>query len=64
MKEKNNHGLTPCPNEDDRAVEQVFLRLGNVLAEVARDIVQRKANSSQDLAKDDISTNWNETGDD
>jgi len=59
MKGKNNHGAAPGPDENNRAVEQVFMCLGNVLAEVARDFVQRKANSSQDLSKNHANTNQN-----
>lgn len=48
-KQRNNHGAAPCPNED-RAVEQAFFRLGNVLAEIAEDIEREKANIGQDTA--------------
>ena len=57
LRQRNNHGTAPCPSEDDRAVEQAFLRLGNVLAEIARDIVQRKAQNH-------IRRNRNEEGKD
>ena len=63
-KQGNNHGATPCSNRDDRAVEQVFLRLGNVLAEIAKDIERKEANISQNIARDrdDISASQNEKG--
>ncbi|GAH18764.1 unnamed protein product, partial [marine sediment metagenome] len=51
MKGKNNRGAAPGPDEDNRAVEAFFMRLGNVLAEIARDMVQREANGNQDLSK-------------
>ena len=50
-KQGNNHGATSCPDEDDRAVEQAFLRLGNVLAEIANGVVKRKADISEGPAK-------------
>lgn len=62
LKRGNNHGANPCPNENDRAVEQALFRLGNVLAEIAEDIERKKASISQDKKnKDGISTNQNET---
>ncbi len=51
LKQGNNHGTNSYPSEDTRAVEQAFLRLGNVLAEIANDIERRKANISQDTEK-------------
>ena len=57
MKGKNNRGAAPGPDEDNRAVEAAFMCLGNVLAEVARDIVRRKAKSSQDLSKNHTNKN-------
>lgn len=65
-KQGNNHGAAPCSNTDDRAVEQVFLRLGNVLAEIAKDIERKEANISQNIARDrdDISASQNEKGKD
>ncbi|MBA7569640.1 hypothetical protein ES708_11381 [subsurface metagenome] len=59
MKGKNNHGAAPCPDEDNRAVEAAFMCYGNVLAEIARDFVRRKAKSSQDLSKDHANRNQN-----
>jgi len=59
MKGKNNHGAAPCPDEDNRAVEVAIMALGNVLAEIARNSVRRKAKSSQDLSKNHANRNQN-----
>lgn len=60
-KRRNNHGAAAWPNEDVRAVERAFLRLGNVLAEIAEDIDRKKANISDQKNKDGISTSQSET---
>ena len=64
LKQRNNHGA--APSEDARATARAFLRLGNVLAEIANDLERKEANINQNTArnKDDISTNRNETGGD
>ncbi|MBA7711485.1 hypothetical protein ES703_120450 [subsurface metagenome] len=59
MKGKNNRGAAPGPDEDSHAVEAFFMRLGNVLAEIARDMVQREANGNQDLSKNHANRNQN-----
>ena len=59
MKGKNNHGAASCPDEDSRAVEAAFMRLGNVLAEIARNMLQREANGNQDLPKNHPNRNQN-----
>lgn len=42
-KRGNNHGATPCSNTDDRAVQQAFLQLGHVLAEIANSLQEKEA---------------------
>jgi len=49
-KQGNNHRANPWSNEDDRAVEQAFLRLGDVLAEIASDSEQAKAKITEDTS--------------
>lgn len=51
----NNREAIACPNEDDRAVEQAFLRLGNLLAEIANDVARREARCDQAPEKDHAS---------
>ena len=59
MKGKNNHGAAPCPDEDSHAVEAAFMCLGNVLAEIARDFVRRKAHRNQNPAENHTSRSQN-----
>lgn len=49
-KRRNNHGANPWPNEDDRAMEAAFLRLGDVLAEIASASEQAKAKITEDTS--------------
>ena len=58
-KQGNNRGAAPCPDEDSQAVEAFFMRLGNVLAEIARNMLQREANGNQDLPKNRANRNQN-----
>lgn len=51
LKQGNNHETAPCPSESNHAVERAFLRLGNVLAEIAEDVIRRKANISRDTTR-------------
>lgn len=55
LKQGNNHGAASCPNESNHTVEQAFLRLGNVLAEIANDVARREARCDQAPEKDHAS---------
>lgn len=55
-KRGNNQGAASCPSESSHAVEQAFLRLGDVLSEVAEDVARRKTHSNQDMVKNYISS--------
>ncbi len=49
LKQRNNHGAAPCSNTDDRAVDEAFLQLGRVLAEIANSL-QEKAEVAGNIA--------------
>ena len=58
IKRGNNHGANPWPNQDERGIERAFLRLGDILGDIADDLENKGANTSEDTArnKDTIST--------
>lgn len=49
-KRGNNQGAASCPSESNHAVEQAFLRLGDVLAEIASASEQAKAKITEDTS--------------
>ena len=52
LKSGNNHTANPWPHEDKRSVEQAFLRLGDVLAEIASGSNQAIARMGEDTSRD------------
>lgn len=49
--EPDDHRSKPRPSEEERCIERAFLRLGDVLAEIANELEKRSGDISEHTAR-------------